>query len=177
MTEIAPLLRPAAEPDLPALVALLADDPLGALREGEGGAPSAAYRKAFRAIVADPNHELLVAEEDGAVVGLLQLSFLPHLTYEGGWRAQIEGVRVARDHRSRGIGRIMLEAAVERARERGCHLVQLTTDRRRPEALEFYLGLGFQDSHHGMKLHLSRGRRGRQDDDDGHRGTPVPPTS
>lgn len=147
-------LRPATEADLPALVALLADDPLGARRERQGGGVSEAYLVAFRAIDADPNHVLLVADLDEAVVGLLQLSFLPHLTYQGGWRAQIEGVRVAREHRSLGIGRRMIEAAVDRARARGCHLVQLTTDRRRPEALKFYRSLGFEASHDGLKLHL-----------------------
>ena len=147
-------LRPATEADLPALVALLADDPLGAGRERQGGGVSEAYLEAFRAIDADPNHVLLVADVDEAVVGLLQLSFLPHLTYQGGWRAQIEGVRVAREHRSLGIGRRMIEAAVDRARARGCHLVQLTTDRRRPEALKFYRSLGFEASHDGLKLHL-----------------------
>ncbi len=83
----------------------------------------------------------LVAESDGEVLGLLQLSFLPHLTYEGGWRAQIEGVRVAKKYRSRGVGKALLEAAIRRAEERGCHLVQLTTDRRRPDALKFYIEL------------------------------------
>jgi ribosomal protein S18 acetylase RimI-like enzyme len=154
MTETTPRLRDAVETDLPALVALLADDPLGASRERAQETPSQSYRTALRAITTDPHHHLLVVELDAAVIGMLQLSFLPHLTYQGGWRAQIEGVRVAREHRSRGIGRMMLETAVGRARERGCHLVQLTTDRRRPEALRFYLDLGFEDSHHGLKLHL-----------------------
>ncbi len=154
MTAPALELRPATEADLPALVALLADDPLGARRERRGGEVSEAYHEAFRSIDADPNHVLLVADVDEIVVGLLQLSFLPHLTYQGGWRAQIEGVRVAREHRSLGIGRRMIEAAVDRARARGCHLVQLTTDRRRPEALKFYRSLGFEASHDGLKLHL-----------------------
>lgn len=147
-------LRTATEDDLAALVALLADDPLGALRERRGGPVADSYREAFRAIASDPNHQLMVADRAGTVVGVLQLSFLPHLTYEGGWRAQIEGVRVAKEHRSEGVGRTLVEAAVERARERGCHLVQLTTDRRRPAALKFYRSLGFEASHEGLKLHL-----------------------
>ena len=85
-------------------------------------------------------------------VAVLQLSFLPHLTYTGGWRAQIEGVRVAAELRSAGLGRRLLEAAVERARDRGCHLVQLTTDARRPAARAFYERLGFEASHIGYKL-------------------------
>ena len=148
--------RAAEASDLPTLVALLADDPLGALREAPAAGVDAAYREAFAAIEGDPNHELLLAEADGRVVGMLQLSFLPHLTYTGGWRAQVEGVRVAADQRSLGVGRRLMAEAVERARTRGCHLVQLTTDRRRPEALAFYERLGFERSHHGLKLHLRR---------------------
>jgi GNAT superfamily N-acetyltransferase len=100
---------------------------------------------------------LLVADLGGAVVGVLQLSFLPHLTYQGGWRAQIEGVRVSEEVRSGGVGQALLESAIDRARERGCHVVQLTTDRRRPRALQFYLKLGFEVTHDGLKLHLDRG--------------------
>ena len=87
-------------------------------------------------------------------MGLLQLTFLPYLTYCGGWRAQIEGVRIAASERSQGLGRRMLEWAVERARARGCHLVQLATDKTRPQAKRFYETLGFVASHEGMKLHL-----------------------
>jgi GNAT superfamily N-acetyltransferase len=90
------------------------------------------------------------------VVGVLQLTFLRCLTHEGGRRAQIEGVRVDRARRGGGLGRVLLAEAVRRARERGCHLVQLTTDRRRPEALVFYERLGFVATHHGLKLDLGR---------------------
>ena len=147
--------RDAVESDLPTLVRLLADDPLGAQRESSDEAVPAAYLEAFRAIETDGNHELLVAELDGSMVGFLQLSYLPHLTYTGGWRAQVEGVRVDPAVRSQGVGRAMLREAVSRARARRCHLVQLTTDRRRPDALRFYLDLGFEASHEGLKLHLS----------------------
>ena len=152
--------RGAEERDLPVIVALLADDPLGALREAPGDEPSPAYLSAFRAIEADSNHELLVGDLEGRIVAVLQLSIIPHLTYEGGWRGQIEGVRVAEDLRSLGVGRLLVDAAVCRARDRGCHLVQLTTDRRRPEALRFYTGLGFQATHDGLKLHLTPGELG-----------------
>lgn len=149
------MIRAATETDLPVIVSLLANDPLGALRETAGEALSSRYRAAFKAIDGDPHHHLLVSEVEGSVVGVLQLSYLPHLTYEGGWRAQIEGVRVDEAVRSRGVGRAMIEAAIEMARKRGCHLVQLTTDRRRPKALDFYLNLGFEASHEGLKLHLT----------------------
>jgi ribosomal protein S18 acetylase RimI-like enzyme len=151
--------RAAEESDLPAIIELLADDPLGAARESAGTTVAPQYRAAFEAISADPNHQLLIADLSGAVAAVLQLSFLPHLTYEGGWRAQIEGVRVAPALRSRGVGRALMEEAVSRAEERGCHLVQLTTDRRRPEALRFYLDLGFQATHDGLKLHFQPSER------------------
>ena len=95
-----------------------------------------------------------MVEDDGRVIGVLQLTFIPYLTYRGGWRALIEGVRVDRRHRSAGIGRRLFEWAIARSRERGCHLVQLTSDKQRPDAIRFYESLGFAASHEGMKLHL-----------------------
>jgi ribosomal protein S18 acetylase RimI-like enzyme len=150
-------MREAVAADLPTLIALLADDPLGSQREEPAPGALSAYRTAFDAITGSPDHQLLVAAAAGRPVAVLQLSFLPHLTYTGGWRAQIEGVRVAADWRSRGLGRRLLEEAIDRARERGCHLVQLTTDVRRPAARAFYERLGFRATHHGMKLHFDRG--------------------
>ncbi len=154
--------REATREDLPYLVRLLAHDPLGALREAPGSGVSPAYEAAFQAIASDPSHQLLMVEVEGTMAGFLQLSFLPHLTYEGGLRAQVEGVRVDEAFRSRGLGEALFGEAIRRARERGCHLVQLTTDLRRPDALRFYERLGFQATHHGMKLHLPR-----EDDPDG----------
>jgi len=148
------LIEEAAPSDLDALVQLLADDPLGATRERVSENVDATYKRAFEAIAADPNHVLPVAREDGNVLGVLQLSFIPGLTYTGGWRAQIEGVRVAKSARGRGVGQALIRHAIERAEERGCVLVQLTTDARRPEAKRFYEKLGFNATHHGMKLRL-----------------------
>jgi GNAT superfamily N-acetyltransferase len=134
-----PRFRRACRDDVPAIVPLLADDPLGAAREtaGAGGIPEA-YWRAFEAIDADPRQLLMVAELDGRVVGTLQLSFISSLTYRGGERAQIEAVRIEAGSRGRGAGRAMVLWAIEQARLRGCRLVQLTTDRRRPDALRFY---------------------------------------
>lgn len=144
-----------AEPgDLPAVVGLLADDPLGAKRERFESPLPSSYQAAFEAIERDPNNELVVAVSNSAVVGVLQLTFIPGISYQGGWRALIEGVRVAPSMRSEGVGRAMFEWAIRRARERGCVLVQLTTDRARPDALRFYEQLGFVASHHGLKLKL-----------------------
>lgn len=150
--------RTATSDDLSGIVRLLADDPLGAGRERAEGQLPEAYVAAFAAIEADPGHELLVvdvgSEPEGVLAGVLQLSFLPSLTHTGAWRAQIEGVRVAERWRSAGVGRRLLEEALGRARSRGCRLVQLTTDKRRPDALRFYGGLGFSATHEGLKLSL-----------------------
>jgi GNAT superfamily N-acetyltransferase len=112
------------------------------------------YYEAFEAIGRDPNNELVVAELAGRVIGVLQLTFIPNITYRGGWRAQIEGVRVAAEFRSSGIGRKLFEWAIDRARRRDCRLVQLATDKARPDAMRFYESLGFVASHEGMKLQL-----------------------
>ena len=148
--------RRATRDDLSAIVRLLADDPLGARRESFMDPLPASYEAAFTAIDRDPNHELVVVDApDQPVAGVLQLTLIPHLTYRGGWRAQIEGVRVAAHLRSAGVGEQLFRWAIQRARDRGCHLVQLTSDKARPDAIRFYERLGFVASHEGMKLHLS----------------------
>lgn len=152
-----PLFRPATAADLPAIVAMLADDMLGAAREGDPDDP--AYRAAFAAIMADPNELLAVAEIDGAPAGCLQIGFIPGLSRKGAWRGQIEGVRVAAPWRGRGVGAAMIRWAVEQCRARGCATVQLTTDKRRTDAHRFYARLGFVASHEGMKLSLPSSRR------------------
>ena len=144
--------RRAARDDLPAVVALLADDPIGSGRESAGTDPC--YAAAFSAIDDDPNQLLAVAERAGRVIGVLQLSFIPGLTRRGMWRGQIEGVRVAAGARRDGIGRAMLEWAIEECRKRGCGMVQLTSDKRRVAAHGFYEALGFRASHEGYKLSL-----------------------
>ena len=146
--------RRATLADVPAVVALLADDALGALREELADPLPPAYGKAFAAIDADPRQLLVVADDDGLVVGTLQLTFLPYLTHRGGERALVEAVRVASDQRGTGVGRAMLEWAIDQARQRGCRMVQLTTDKQRPDAKRFYESLGFEATHEGLKLPL-----------------------
>ena len=148
--------RRAVREDLPAIVRLLADDPLGAKRESNATPLPDGYYSAFDAIDRDPNNELVVVESDAhAVVGVLQLTFIPSITYLGGWRALIEGVRIAAELRSGGVGKRLFEWAIGRARERGCHVVQLTSDKSRADAIRFYERLGFVASHEGLKLHLA----------------------
>jgi ribosomal protein S18 acetylase RimI-like enzyme len=149
------VFREARREDLAAIVRLLANDSLGTWREalGDGTLPEA-YERAFDAIAADPRNRVIVGERQGQVVACMQLTFIPGLTYTGGERAQIEGVRVDASLRGSGVGRALIEHGVNLARQRGCVLVQLTTDKRRPEALAFYRSLGFAASHEGMKLKL-----------------------
>jgi GNAT superfamily N-acetyltransferase len=148
------VIRRAQRDDLPHIVQLLADDPLGVKREAPVEPLPSSYHTAFEAIDLDPNHELVVAEADGRVIGVLQLTFLPYLTYQGSWRALIEGVRVASDRRSAGTGKRLIAWAIDRARQRGCRIVQLTSDKSRRDAIRFYERLGFVASHEGLKLHL-----------------------
>ena len=145
------IVRRAAAADLPAIVALLADDVLGAGREAPG---DPAYAAAFAAIEADVNQVFAVADQDGRIVGCLQLSFIPGLSRRGMWRGQIESVRIAADQRGLGLGQRLFDWAIAQCRARGCGLVQLTTDKARPEARRFYESLGFVASHEGMKLAL-----------------------
>jgi GNAT superfamily N-acetyltransferase len=152
MTE--PQYRRARRADLAAIVALLADDALGQSREDPREPLDARYVAAFEAMDRDPAHVLMVVERDGAVVGCLQLSFIPGLSRLGMLRGQIESVRIAAGERGGGLGRAMFEWAIAECRERGCGLVQLTTDKARPNALRFYEQLGFKASHEGMKLGL-----------------------
>jgi len=148
------IFRRAAPEDLETIVALLADDPIGRPREKPATTLDKKYRAAFAAIEHDPNQCLAVAERSGQVIGVLQLSFIPGLTRQGTWRGQIEGVRAAAGERANGIGRVMLEWAVEECRRRGCGLVQLTSDKRRSAAHGFYEALGFEATHEGYKLPL-----------------------
>jgi GNAT superfamily N-acetyltransferase len=149
------VLRRAGRQDVPAIVALIAADQLGATRDGvRDQGDLEAYEAAFVAIDADPAHTLLVAESAGAVVGTMQLSFLPGLARRGALRAQIEAVRVAESTRGSGLGAAMMRWAIDEARRRGCALVQLTSDKSRTDAHRFYERLGFVSTHEGMKLKL-----------------------
>ncbi|HKK29550.1 MAG TPA: GNAT family N-acetyltransferase [Alphaproteobacteria bacterium] len=148
------IFRPATEADLPALVALLADDALGQGREDSGEPLNPRYLAAFNALKADANQLLVAAERAGEVIGVFQLSFIPGLSHCGSWRGQIESVRVAASERGSGLGGQLMDWAIEECRRRGCHLVQLTSDKARADAHRFYERLGFKASHEGFKLTL-----------------------
>jgi GNAT superfamily N-acetyltransferase len=148
-------IRKAIKSDVPSIVGMLANDKLGKLREDYREPLPKIYFDAFEKIDRDPNQELVVIENDQKqILGTLQLSFIQYLTYQGGIRAQIEAVRVNSEHRGKGIGKKLFQWAIARSKERKAHVVQLTTDKKRPDALKFYQSLGFVDSHEGMKLHL-----------------------
>lgn len=147
-------IRRATEGDVAAIVAMLADDPLGAAREDASTPLAAAYVAAFRAIDADPNQYLAVMTDGGVVIGTLQLTFIAGLSRRGALRGQIEAVRIAAGRRGAGIGQELFEWAIAECRARGCRTVQLTTDRSRADAHRFYERLGFEASHVGYKLAL-----------------------
>ncbi len=148
-------IRQATISDLTAIVQLLADDELGKTRENFQLPLPDVYLQAFAKIDADPYQHLLVVEGvDGTIIGTMQLSFIPYLTYQGGLRAQIEAVRIQKEHRGSGLGTKMFQYAIDLAKAKGAHVLQLTTDKKRPQAKRFYESLGFVASHEGMKLHF-----------------------
>lgn len=147
--------REAVAADISAIVEMLADDELGSKREQFQVPLPQSYIRAFENIDCDPHQELIVVENDkGEVIGTLQLSFIQYLTYQGGIRAQIEAVRIRKDQRGSGMGQKMFEWAITRARERNAHVLQLTSDKKRPDAIRFYEALGFKSTHEGMKMHF-----------------------
>ena len=146
--------RKATRQDLDKIVYMLADDNLGKTRERYEKPLPDSYIKAFHSINSDPNNELIVACYDEKIIGVQQITFTPYLTHQGGWRATIEGVRTLSSERGKGVGSLLIRWAIQRAKERGCRMVQLTTDKKRPEALQFYERLGFKASHEGLKLLL-----------------------
>ena len=149
------IFRKATEADIPNIVKMLADDELGSKREDYKCPLPKSYYDAFQNIFQDKNQELIIFENfDKETIGTIQLSFLQYLTYQGGLRAQIEAVRIHKKFRGKGFGKEIFKWAIKRSKDKGAHLVQLTTDKLRPDAIEFYKALGFKDSHMGMKLNL-----------------------
>ena len=148
------VFRLATRQDLPSIVGMLADDDLGRQRERVESPLPESYYSAFEQINKDPNHELIVTERNGEVIGTLHLMFLPSISFQGALRAQIESVRVDKRFQSQGIGSQMMKWAMDRARQRGAHVVQLTSHKSRVDAHRFYRRLGFEGSHLGMKLSL-----------------------
>ncbi|MGY0060053.1 N-acetyltransferase family protein [Streptomyces sp. LZ34] len=145
-------IRRATADDIPAIVAMLADDPLGARRESPDDL--APYRAAFERIARDPGQHLVVAVRDGRTVGTLQLTVVPGLSRRGATRSIIEGVRIHADERGGGLGTQLIQWAIDASRREGCVLVQLTSDATRTDAHRFYERLGFEASHVGFKLAL-----------------------
>jgi GNAT superfamily N-acetyltransferase len=151
MTDV--VIRRATLADVPAIVALLADDPLGATRESP--ADLTPYQHAFAAIDADANQLLVVADRNDEVIGTLQLTFIPGLSRQGATRALVEAVRVAASARNTGLGTTLMEWSIAEARTRGCLVLQLTSDKTRTDAHRFYTDrLNFTNSHEGFKLAL-----------------------
>ena len=146
-------LRKAKRDDVPRLLQLLAEDQISDQRD-DPNSDMAPYLAAFDAIDSNPNDATYVWEQDGEIIGCFQLTFLPGLLMKGGWRAQVESVRVDRRYRGRKIGEQMMVEAVRMSRAKGCRQLQLTTNKDRRDAHRFYRRLGFVASHEGMKLKL-----------------------
>jgi len=148
------VFRTATQGDLPTIIAMIADDQLGQAREDASLPLDQRYQDAYAAMERDANQMAVVVQQDGAILGYMQITFIPGISRRGAWRGQIESVRVARSRRGGGIGTAMFEWAIAECRRRGCNLVQLYTDKSRKDAHRFYERLGFKASHEGMKLSL-----------------------
>lgn len=150
------IFRRATKKDVPFIVKMMANDKLGKFRENYQEPLPETYYEAFEIINSDPNQELMILENENnpEILGTFQLTFIPYLSYQGRLRAQIENVMVREDLRGQGIGQNIFEWAIKRAKERNAHLLQLTSDKKRPRVLKFYEELGFIASHEGMKLHF-----------------------
>ena len=145
----------AQKADLPHLVEMLADDDLGCTREDISLPLNSRYKSAFDHITEDKNNQLIIAKMDGEIVGMLQVTFIPYLTHIGSWRCLVEGVRVHKSFRGKRLGHKLLEWVIGHARARKCSIIQLTSDKQRPDAIRFYESLGFVASHEGLKLRLT----------------------
>ena len=149
------IFRKAKRNDIPKIIEMIVDDDLGKTRDQFQIPLSDNYYKAFENIDTDQNQELIVVEDaDSEIIGTLQLTFIQYLTYGGGMRAQIEAVRICKDKRGLGIGKTLFKWAIERAKSRNVHLLQLTSNKKRSKAIKFYEDLGFEATHEGMKMHF-----------------------
>ncbi|WP_158837470.1 GNAT family N-acetyltransferase [Polaribacter sp. L3A8] len=147
--------RKATQKDISVIVEMMADDELGKKRENFKNPLPSSYLNAFQKIDADKNQELIVVENENLeVIGTLQITYIQYLSFCGGTRAQIENVFIRNDQRGLGIGKSVFEWAIDRAKEKNVHVVQLTSDKKRPRAIKFYENLGFKATHEGMKLHF-----------------------
>lgn len=148
------VFREAAAVELPDIVALLADDEKGAMRESATDPLPESYYRAYQAINEDSNARLVIACIEQTLVAVAQINFIANITYQGGTRAMIEGVRVSKYCQGEGIGRALFEHLLSLAKALDCHLVQLTCDKARPDAIAFYQSIGFSNSHEGFKLRI-----------------------
>lgn len=147
-------IRKVTRNDIPHIVRLLANDPLGKKRESYQDPLPQEYYAAFSEIDGDKNNYLIVVEDNGKIIGTSQLTIITYITYRGEKRGQIEGVRIDESYRGQGIGKLMIEWSISKSRDLGCHVVQLTMDKQRDETIQFYKKLGFVVSYEGLKLNL-----------------------
>lgn len=144
------LIRQAKKEDLPSIILMLAEDTYSEIPEDINNLKT--YQKFFKIIKQDPNAELLVVEENSQVIGCAQVNYLTYLLYQGSKRAQIEAVRIHKNFRSQGIGASLIKHIIKLAKEKGCSMVQLTSNKQRLRAIKFYVKQGFKPTHQGMKF-------------------------
>lgn len=147
-------IRDATESEISTIIELSMAGAIEANRFPDFDANEPGYVAAFRAIAADANHRLVVVEDQGELIGTMQISFIPGLPGGGAWRGQLENVHIRADYRGRGIGAMLTDWAVDRCREKGCKMVQLTSNKKRKDAHRFYARLGFEATHEGFKMKL-----------------------
>lgn len=146
--------RRATPKDLPRIIALLLEDELGQTRESKSLMLDDRYNKAFQKIDQDPNQYLMVVENGNHIIGTCHLTLMPSLTFIGSTRMNIEAVRVATSYRGQKIGQWMMDQARLYAQAHDVSILQLTTNKKRPEAKRFYVQQGFETTHEGMKIYL-----------------------
>lgn len=150
------VFRKATKIDVPEIVKILAEDKLGKLRENYQEPLPQNYYNAFETINSDKNQELMVvfSEDNSSIIATFQLTIIPYLSYNGRSRALLENVMVQKNHQGKGIGKQIIDWCILKAKEKNAHVLQLTSDKQRPQAIKFYEKFGFKASHEGMKLHL-----------------------
>ena len=148
------IIRKATKSDLEQIVNLLRDDDLGSTREDSLGESKASYQSAFQSILTSEYFDFFVMEESETLIGCYQIMYLPHVSFKGTKRAQVESVRIQKTHRGKGLGAKLMEHAIDQAKKMGCGIFQLTSNKDRIEAGQFYRRLGMEPTHNGYKRYL-----------------------
>jgi len=149
------IVRAAVEDDIPRILELYQDLVITtSQQELKRGSPGDDYQRVFNEIQNMPGYELLVVDENGAVLGTMVLLIIPNLSHSALPWALVENMVVDSSYRRQGLGRLLMDYAIARAREAGCYKLTLSSNKKRPEAHRFYRSSGFEDSAHGFRMYL-----------------------